>query len=295
MDKKGKISAKQLVKLDLLRRKISEHFSKNPGRIAQFKLGGGDEKVHWRVLKESNGSYRVYEVASRSTSFILEDPEVPPTVRPAQPTGQAQTTTTAQSAEPSINQPIQGQDPWDPDNPSGQFATLVNQVGLKNAMLAMPDDKIQQHFGITKSALKAGGTAAISQPLANPAIQPDDVQLSHKSNTGRVLKEQPTEDDMTGINVEPGDYSLQPTAPSSLQDQSQDISLSTPKAEEIAMKDTLAGQTISGVELESGQNSFEVNLNLVTTEFPATIRVFRGGKVVYTFKGQNYLLQNKWS
>ncbi len=65
---------KELVRLDLLNRKIYEYFSKHPkSKSAVFKMEIGGDKTHWKVTR-SSGNLKIVEVKSQTKKFVMEAP-----------------------------------------------------------------------------------------------------------------------------------------------------------------------------------------------------------------------------
>jgi hypothetical protein len=63
---------KDIVKKDLLRRKICEHFSKNPNAESVIiKADIGDMKTLWKVVKEEGGHFKVVEVNTKKEQYII--------------------------------------------------------------------------------------------------------------------------------------------------------------------------------------------------------------------------------
>lgn len=394
-----------LVKKDLLRRKIKEHFSRNPdSNSATFKMESAGEKTYWKVIRESDKkTFSIVEVASKINQFLIEqtlteftpveDPEqqdattpnpddpnalnaVPPQPQSArsatvstvptqntvaQPQAQQQTQQQPQANQPSApavdpnaSPPADPQqdptttavtpaggtgDPWDPGNPQGQFANLVTQVGLDNALKAMPQDKYAQFFGATQGQLKPGAT--YGNALQDPRIPPESVQLAHKvplaeasgeftsisrqfqtaltppfdkqkiasamtsiqSNFRHGGIEDPFETTQASLMIAVLQFISKAITPAS-QQLSAHKSVKGKKiheqefipdnVEEMSFAKSLEGQTISSATTSGENGKFEIDINLVTTDFPARITFEKGGRILYTFKDVPYLLQKKW-
>jgi len=68
------MNAKETVRMDLLRRKINEHFRNNPkSSVCVIKSDFNGEKVHWKVVKESKGIYNITEVNTMKKMFVIEE------------------------------------------------------------------------------------------------------------------------------------------------------------------------------------------------------------------------------
>ena len=61
-------------------------------------------------------------------------------------------------------------------------------------------------------------------------------------------------------------------------------------AEEKAIS-KLAGQTIKQASIDFDQDFGRLSLQLAGTNAPATVQWSKGGRVVFSFKGQNYILR----
>lgn len=174
-----------IVKKDLLRRKINEYFSKNPSaKMVIIKADVGGNKTHWKVTKEGK-SFKVVEVNTVKEEYIFEapaaaqtsvgrekkpfeyDPDQKPgmtppkggTVAPGQEPQKKMPGWVGQAGkkdpkDPAVT-PQQSMGQWDPNNPTGAFARLVKSVGMNKAMLGMPDMELKKHFGLSKQSLKA--------------------------------------------------------------------------------------------------------------------------------------------
>jgi len=70
------MNPKEIVKKDLLRRKINEYFSKNPNSNSVIiRADVGDMKTHWKVVKEGK-DFNIIEVNTNTKKFIFEDETV---------------------------------------------------------------------------------------------------------------------------------------------------------------------------------------------------------------------------
>ena len=64
---------KDIIKVDLLRRKINEHFSRNPKSNSLIVNSSiGDRKTYWHVSRTNDKSYKISEVNTHSRKFIIE-------------------------------------------------------------------------------------------------------------------------------------------------------------------------------------------------------------------------------
>ena len=270
-----------LIKIDLLRRKINEYFSAKPkSKSVHIKINEGTKSVDWHVVRVSEKKYQITETKSIFCNFLMEAP-------PPQPTDFNSAPSAPNIEDPVERLPSGDMDPWDPDNPKGQFASLVAQVGLRKAMLSMPEDKLRQHFGIARTALKGGSTMPVPNPLGNAAVPPDDVKLSHNTHTTMEA-----DNPAIGINVDDEDINdpsiVDPVKPKK-------VLGAVTTAEEVAIRTTLSGQTIQNVDISSGTDKFEISFALLDQKHPATLKIQKGGAVLYTYKGVNYFLQKQWS
>jgi hypothetical protein len=82
------------IKVDLLRRKINEYFSKKPkAKSVIIKQCFENKNTYWRVVKESPIRYKVSEINTRLNTFIVEGPDdvgtviSPPPPLPKEKTG----------------------------------------------------------------------------------------------------------------------------------------------------------------------------------------------------------------
>jgi len=198
---------KNIVKKDLLRRKIKEYFSKNPtAKSVIIHSGTGNLKSTWRVVKEKN-SFSVTEVNTQKEQFIIKEDDdkekdksksfkspqktsvtgdprssYKPSgvVRPIGPAG-----TVAPGDEVPYNQqqfaksfdkpvspaitPQQAMGQWDPNKEGGAFQRLKKTVGLRKAMLGMPDSELKKYFGIGKKSLMRQRQDAVGKQRAKAA------------------------------------------------------------------------------------------------------------------------------
>ena len=69
------MNAQDIIKKDLLRRKIQEHIKNKPAAVSfVVKARFGDENTHWKVTREGK-DFNIIEVNSRKDEFVLAEAE----------------------------------------------------------------------------------------------------------------------------------------------------------------------------------------------------------------------------
>lgn len=119
-------NAKEVIKKDLLRRKIKEFFSKNPNsKTIIVQAGTGNTKTLWKVSKQKKG-FNIVEVNTVKDKYIFEF---------------------------NINELENDVDQWNPDSETGEFQRTLKKVGIQQTMLQMPDQALKKYFGLNKASL----------------------------------------------------------------------------------------------------------------------------------------------
>ena len=140
----------QLVKNEILRRKIGKYFTENKNTNHVLVHGKfGKTQVFWSVAKKGN-SLSITEVNTSRNQFQNKEELPIKTAVHGVPANISQKPIagTMSTDAPKIK-PISS-DLWDPDNAKGKYAELVQKVGSRKAMLSMPEDKLKKYFGISR-------------------------------------------------------------------------------------------------------------------------------------------------
>jgi len=67
------MNTKQVVRNNMLLRKIAEYFAKNPSKkTVVVKASLGESKVYWKAVRESRTTFRIVEVNTTTDSYIFE-------------------------------------------------------------------------------------------------------------------------------------------------------------------------------------------------------------------------------
>lgn len=148
----------------------------------------GKKQSYWNVQKNGDSSFIVTEVNTSKNRFLIKEAkpfEYDPEQRPMAGTG----LTIPKSAQKTIGKgPTQktaaSSDPWDPNNPKGEYAKLVQKVGLQKAMLSMPDDKLKRFFGISKQSLQGKMTPTGKLRYATQQLR--DLSAGEREKRGEI-------------------------------------------------------------------------------------------------------------
>lgn len=294
-----------VVKKNLLYRKIKEYFSKNPKATSLIvKADVGENKTLWKVVREGK-NFKVVEVNTLREEFTFEG-EIPPTVREAA------------SLEYSnlSRQFVQAM------TPPFDHTKLSNVLKAANqAVGKVVDPKEKQEIGAMVGALTnlvdattaGGGSAAqMSRSSMTTQARPITTLRQGASHPGKVVKEEeekkedekksdekkadtkpkgkdkphnvdkiePKKDDADGLETNLDDKAPEEPSPTK--------ALS---AEEMVVSKTLSGQTIKAANIQLTPNGGKLSLDLVSAAVPAELEWLKTGKVVFRFNGRPYVLK----
>lgn len=182
------MDSKNIVKKDVLFRKIQEYFSKNPKKQSAIFHSDLGENTYWSVKREGK-SYRITEVITKRESFVVEAPQDDktgvggkPLYNPNGPQPQKSASGTKFTNPPNAvgptgtkvlrkPEPMDGGgahkpvDPakaqaytqrikdmlkWQPNDPNSEFSKSLHQTkDLKASIKKMPPDHFKINFGWT--------------------------------------------------------------------------------------------------------------------------------------------------
>lgn len=176
---------KEIIRQELLRRKICEHFSKCPkSKVAILRAESEGVKLHWQVVREKN-KYNITEVSSHRRIFSMsEDPDpvnddgtssrgappISPGQMPDVPTAKLRPNRPGEPLNPGSPKQVQPPTPqaMEPDKPVDRTAANNYMAGtqdmLKWSPSGGPDNEFNKAFAQNKGDL--GATAQQMPPDA---------------------------------------------------------------------------------------------------------------------------------
>lgn len=302
------MNKKNVVKKDLLRRKIQEYFSKNPkAKSVIVKADVGEAKTLWKVVREGVSSFRVVEVNTKREEFMLESGIA--VVKEASvefsnlsrqfvqamtpPFDHVKLASTLKAVESSIGKIV---DPKEKNEAGAMLGALTNMV---DATTAGGGSKVQMQKTSTVGARPAStlqssgkknpGKVVKEAESEKDSKKKDDKSDSEPKKTKPKPKSEPEPTDKLDPSAEPeGDEGLESSA--DLEEPQDELPTRQPSSEEMVVSKALTGQTIKAANIQLTPEGGEFTLDLVSAAVPAKLEWSRSGKVIFHVNGRPYVL-----
>ena len=282
---------KNLVKLDILRKKVQEYFIKNPNAksvVIRASLGESTDRTVWRVKKSKKG-FNIVEVNARRKEFLMEAPVGGQTPPPGTtgPLGRG-TVSLGKAGAKSFNiqqfesMPFKekismfqsGLIPLSGETITIAFADLL-KTGAGNDVVALRDF-IQQNHQMADPASKAAVGSALGF-LTNLSNQ-RRLMRAHKNPLGEAdekgsNEEQPPEE----VGAERD--SEQPMPQVSGKDKHPQKGVKT--GEELQLQQLVQAKPVESIDVDSDESGGHIVLSLAGLENPLEIHISKDGKIKY--------------
>lgn len=285
------MNKKEIVKKDLLRRKINEYFSKYPKAKSVIINSGVDAiKTIWRVVKEDKG-YFITEVNTNKENFIIEAPVGGQEPAP----GAVQLGT--QRAQPGAMNPEQMS--------AGEILSLVQTgaLGVTSDILAklfapllVPKDRtlknqLKNVWDILNKATKKDAASASFLGAIQNLMNTPEWLRANKETKGSKLSEA---DETPVTKVKQGDDVS--SDPIGMEKEPPEPEAPEPPAkektqEELVMSKSLVGKPIESTDLELKNDGVVLTLKVAGVDIPAKFEFFNTGKFVFHFKDRPYIIK----
>lgn len=301
------MEAGRVIQKELLLRKVSEYFSRNPKAesvIVHTKLMGPG-KTSWKVVKEGK-NFSITEVKTSKEIFIMEAPVGGQQAATQQGDPQAmQPKNSVQAKQANIQQFAQ----LDLPTKIAQLSTgmMLNYDTAVNTLAQVVKDKSQDlvqfrralESGINAAPLDANQKRLVGNILGIlTSISNESTLMSSRQIKGRPLlkeaEEEPKKKDSQEEEPEvsnPKDTSLETSSDS----QESNVAM-LPKfrtEEQMLLTKSLTGQTIKAADIELKPGGGVLTLDLVGVTSPVKLAWLNNGKVIYNFKGRPYVVKKE--
>jgi hypothetical protein len=287
------MNSKEIVKKDLIRRKINEYFSKHPKAKSVIINSGIDSfKTIWRVVKESN-NFVVTEVNTKREKFILEAPIPVGGQRPAPGAVPLSTVSKPGQAMPGT---IGSSETLELVK-SGMLKVTSSVIEKLFAPLLIPKDptakrQIKLTWDILNKATNKDQASASFLAMMQNLMNTPSWLAASKKNNGTKLQEVDKE---TSIEDMPQDED-QPTDAIGL-DQAkkvEPVEKSVEKSqEEMVMQKSLEGKPIEQVSLEHRKDGVDLIIKTVGVDIPSKFSFFKDGKIIFHHKDRPYIIKRQ--
>lgn len=292
----------EIVKKDLLRRKINEYFSKNPKATSVIIKAdvGGPSKTVWKV-ERTKTKYNITEVNTLAEKYKFEAPiggqapAIPPADAPV-PQGQQQAKQTNVAQFNQLDLPTR----------LAQLATgmMLNYDTVISTLAMIVKDKSKDlvqlrralESGINTASVDAnqkrllGNIMGILTSISNERGLMASKEVKGKGRLNESPKKKLKEESET--QEEPPNE----TSPEEIEAQDQAELELEPIAknksdEELLLISSLKGHAIKEADIDLNPNGGVLTLGLVGISNPVEIAWHNSGKVIFTFKGRPYTLK----
>jgi hypothetical protein len=302
-----KMESRDLVKKDLLRRKIQEHFGKHPeSKSVIVKADVGDVKTIWRVQREGR-SFSVVEVNTNREQFVISEA----VGTPEQLFGQFSTAVMQGGFNPNPQQTQMISNAFNslPQGPFRKAAEeMIKGAGLQSKVRTTAQSG-QQMGGLgrasTTSTLSMGaapkGTGLAETDEEKPKSKkldldkPKKLKEPEKPSSDKPLGAEPaaTPDAMEPSKDVPSaetDVDVAPDAePSPEGDMAEPVPTKT--GEEKQLQSLIQNKPVQNIEVSSESNKGTIVLTLGGLKNPLEIDFFNNGKVTYKLGTLSRLLK----
>jgi len=305
-----KMNSGDIVKKDLLRRKIREHFSKRPNSNSVIvKADIGDRKTIWRATKLANGIFNIVEVNTVKEQFLITEI-----------TGQA----SAEYQKLSTAVVSALANPRDTASKEKALNDLERAMPRLHPQERTEAEKLRAMLGTGMASTSQRDTAAsfrAASPI--PGLASRTALRAHKSVKGKIISEaeedKPKEkkpekkkkDPSPSSGKPPGAEMAAPIAPEEPMSEPEKVDRpetdvgSTPEmpgkepesepgvktAEEDRLKKMVMNKPIQDISVTSDSNRGTIILTLGGLKNPVEINVFDDGKVTYKLGSLSQLLK----
>lgn len=313
LSEERKMKSSDIVKKDLLRRKIREHFTKNPKvKSVVVKADIGDRKTIWRAQKMANGLFNVVEVNTTREQFLITEITGTPSPQYRKFTTEfvgAAANPADRAAQSRLSQAVNSL----PPGPERQEAEAAMQsIGMK---MQTTGQLGKQMGGIGRasrtSTLTMGKKAAGAQvaeadedkpkkkeepkkkkpdkpdaPKASPPSSdtPPGAEMATDTSAPGGTETEPVDRPETDLDVTPpeGDAGAPPP---------EEEKPGAKTAEEERLRTMVKNRPIQDIEISSESDKGTITLTVGGLKNPVEISVFDSGKITYNLGKLPFLLK----
>mgnify|MGYP001561622825 CR=1 FL=1 len=303
------MNKKNVVKKDLLRRKVHEYFLKNPSaKSVIVKAGLDDSKTLWKVVREGK-FFRVTEVNTKKEEFIFESGisvvkessvefsklSTLFTQAMQPPFDHTKLSTALRTANSAVSRIV---DPKEKQDVGAMIGVLTNLV---DSTTAGGGSKIQtrsssfsgtQPVTTLKQSFVRIGKIVKEDEEKKDKKKDDNKSDSEPKKTKPKPKQEPKATNKLDPSDEPEDDAGLETS-ASLDGPQDDLPAKQPSSEEMVVSKSLTGQTIKAANIQLNPQGGEFTLDLVSAAVPAKLQWSKTGKVVFYVNGRPYVLNRE--
>lgn len=281
----------EMIKKDLLRRKIQEYFTKNPkAKSFIVKADAGSARTLWKVVREGK-KFNVVEINTERQEFVFESGIS--VVQEASIDFSNLSKAFVQAVSP----------PFD----HARLSQALKTANMVIAKIVDPKEKDQvgSMIGVLTNLVDsttAGGGSGV-QRVASTSMS---MQNSSKKILGKVIKEEDEKnDDKEKKSVKKKesektatqklDPSKKPITsdieiPGNNEESEDDLPTRQPTSEEMVVAKTLTGQSIKAANVKITPDGGELELDLISSSAPSKLKWWNDGKVVFYANGRPYII-----